>query len=187
MILGPSPSGHTGSPISAPLPTAARLLPSHMAACAARPPALGLAGLCPVLPGPGGVCTKLSLQPRLLLDRLHAHTPEVPGENLIGPAWPRRPINFGGEAVTCHKVRHGGRGPRAGCAVYGVLTPRAARTCFPRGWGQPGLSNPRPLRTALVLLESPQSRPLFPTGPPTARAQLTACPPTWVPGGPWRW
>lgn len=76
------------------------------------------------LAGPGRVCTKLSLQPRLLSDRLHAHTPEVPGENLIGPAWPRRPINLGGEAVTCHKVRHGGQGPRAGCVVYGVLAPR---------------------------------------------------------------
>lgn len=126
MILWPSPSRHTGSPICAPLPTTARLLPSHAAASAARPPALGLAGLPPILPRPGRVRPDLSLQPRHLSDRLHAHTPEVPGENLIGPARPRRPINLGGEAVTWHKDRHGGRGPRAGCVLYRVLSPRAA-------------------------------------------------------------
>lgn len=149
MILWPSPSRHTGSPICAPLPTTARLLPSHAAASAARPPALGLAGLPPVLPRPGRVRTDLSLQPRLLSDQLHAHTPEVPGENLIGPAPPRRPINLGGEAVTWHKDRHGGRGPRAGCVLYRVLPPRAARAHSVRIRGHPGLSNPRLLRTTL--------------------------------------
>lgn len=149
MILWPSPSQRTGSPISAPLPTAARLLPSHVAASAARPPALGLAGLPSVLPGPGLVHTELSLQLRLLPVGLHAHTTEVRGENLIGPARPRRPINLSGEAVTWHKDRHGGRGPRAGCVVYRVLPPRAASVRFLRGPGHPGLSNPCPLCTTL--------------------------------------
>ncbi|XP_010841482.1 PREDICTED: aldehyde dehydrogenase, dimeric NADP-preferring [Bison bison bison] len=51
--------------------------------------------------------TELSLQLRLLPVGLHAHTTEVRGENLIGPARPRRPINLSGEAVTWHKDRHG--------------------------------------------------------------------------------
>lgn len=130
MILWPSPSRHTGSPICAPLPTTARLLPSHAAASAARPPALGLAGLPPVLPRPGRVRPDLSLQPRHLSDRLHAHTPEVPGENLIGPARPRRPINLGGEAVTWHKERQS-RGTRTG-TVGGVPGPGVCCTgCCP--------------------------------------------------------